>query len=350
MGRQHAVTFRIQARSTGRRFAGLGIGYCYDTDMRIVFMGSPEFALPTLRALAASDHEIVAVVTQPDRPAGRHHTFTPPAVKAEAINLGLAVLQPEKIGAPAAVDALRKLEPDVLVVAAFGQILSRAVLETPRRGSLNVHTSLLPKYRGASPVAAAILNGETVTGVTIMEIVRALDAGAIVAQVEEPVSPHDTTATLEARLAEAGARLLMQVLDDWAERRLEARPQDEAAASYAPLLKRADALVDWNKSAERLWREVRAFNPWPVAFTRWRGSELKLWQAWPLEGNSGSEPGTVLGTQRLPEDAGGAEGLVVQTGDGRLALVQVQLQGKKAVAAPDFVRGQRDITGARLGT
>jgi methionyl-tRNA formyltransferase len=316
--------------------------------MRIVFMGSPAFAVPTLRSLANSRHDVVAVVTQPDKPAGRGRAWTPPEVKLEAQRLGLPVMQPAKVSEPDAAEALRALEPDVIVVAAFGQILRKAVLEIPKRGSLNVHSSLLPRYRGASPVVAAILNGDEVTGVTIMEVVRALDAGPIVAMQEEPISPHDTAGSLEERLAVVGADLLMRVIDDWAEGRVEPRPQDDSKASYAPMLKRVDALIEWTRPASRLWREVRAYNPWPVAFTRWKGSELKVWEAWPLEGDTGEDPGVVTGIEPLPPEAGGGSAVVVQAGSGRLALIRVQMPGKKALPGVDFARGKRDLVGSRL--
>jgi methionyl-tRNA formyltransferase len=316
--------------------------------MRIVFMGSPAFALPALRALAASRHEVVAVVTQPDRPAGRGRTATPPPAKLEARRLGFDVLQPDNVSAPESVERLQELAPDVIVVAAYGQILRRSVLEVPKRGSLNVHASLLPKYRGASPIAAAILEGEDVTGVTIMEVVRALDAGPMVASVEEPISPHDTTASLEARLSGAGASLLLRVIDDWAGGRIQATPQDDSQATYAPMVKRADAVIDWSEPAERVWREVRAFNPWPVSHTFWRGQELKIWEAWPLPGGT-AQPGTVAGVESLPAEARGGRGVVVQAGEGRLALMRVQLPGRKALDGAEFVRGQRDLIGARLG-
>jgi methionyl-tRNA formyltransferase len=317
--------------------------------MRIVFMGSPEFALPTLQALAASRHEVVAVVTQPDRPAGRGRKLAPPPVKLAAQRLGLRVLQPANVSAVDSVAALAGLSPDVLIVAAYGQILRQAVLALPRRGSLNVHASLLPRHRGASPVAAAILAGDEVTGVSIMEVVRALDAGPVVAKAEEPVLPTDTTASLEPRLARLGADLLMRVLDDWAEGRLRATPQDDTQATYAPMLKRGDALIDWSKPALRLWREVRAYNPWPVSYTYFGGPELKVWEAWPLPAAGAAEPGTVFGLEKLPAEAGSSVGLAVAAGEGRLALVRVQAQGRKIVAAADFARGQRGLVGSRLG-
>ena len=259
--------------------------------MRLVLMGSPAFALPTLDALLASRHEIVAVVTQPDRPAGRGRAATSPPVKSAALAAGLAVLQPENVSSPESVEQLRGLAPDVLVVAAYGQILRQRLLDVPKRGLLNVHASLLPRHRGASPIAAAILAGDDVTGVTIMEVERALDAGPVAASVEEPITPDDTTATLEPRLATAGARLLDEVLEPWAEGRLVATTQDAGLATYAPQIKREDARLDWSLAAVELWRRARAFNAWPVAFTSYRGVELRIWRGWPLDGDSDEPPG-----------------------------------------------------------
>src|SRR5581483_5047413 len=318
--------------------------------MRIVFMGSPEFAVPTIRALLGSGHEIVAVVTQPDRPAGRGRAPTPPPAKVFALEHGLAVLQPGNVSSPPSVERLRGLEPDVIVVAAYGQILRERVLEVPRRGSLNVHASLLPRHRGASPVAAAILAGDEVTGVTIMEVVRALDAGPMVAKAEEPITPHDTTGSLEARLAEKGARLLVDVIDDWAAGRIVPEPQDDSLATYAPMLRRQDALIDWALPAVDLWRRVRAFNPWPVAHTWFGDAEVRILEAWPLKEESGAPPGTVLDPVALPPESGATgKAPVVQTRRGLLALISVQREGKRAMSGAEFARGQRGLIGARLG-
>jgi methionyl-tRNA formyltransferase len=318
--------------------------------MRVVFLGSPAFALPSLAALLASGQEVVAVVTQPDRPAGRGRQPSPPPVKTFAERAGLTVLQPEKVSAPESVEQLRALTPEVLVIAAYGQILRQAVLDVPRRGSLNVHASLLPRHRGASPIAAALLAGEDRTGVTIMEVVRALDAGPMVARVEEPILPADTTGSLEARLAEAGGRLLAQTLEPWAREEIKPQPQDESLATYAPLLKREDARIDWSRPAVDIWRQVRAYNPWPVAFTEWKGQELRVLEAYPIAGVGDGEAGTVIGERNLPEEASaGAKAPAVQTREGLLALLRLQLPGKKPVTGAEFVRGQRDFVGSRLG-
>ena len=317
--------------------------------MRLVLMGSPTFALPTLDALLASRHEIVAVVTQPDRPAGRGRAPSPPAIKTAALAAGLAVLQPENVSAPDSVERLRALSPDALVVAAYGQILRQRLLDLPGRGSLNVHASLLPRHRGASPIAAAIIAGDDVTGVTIMEIERGLDTGPVVARAEEPIASQDTTATLEPRLATAGARLLAEALDPWAEGRLQATPQDAGLATYAPLIKREDARLDWSLPAVAIWRRVRAFNAWPVAFTTFEGIELRIWRAWPLDGDSGAPPGSVLAVAPLPSEVDEAESFSVQTGSGRLAVLELQRSGRRALSGRDFLRGRPDLVGAVLG-
>jgi methionyl-tRNA formyltransferase len=223
-------------------------------------------------------------------------------------------------------------------------------LDVPKRGTLNVHPSLLPRWRGASPVAAAILAGDELTGVTIMEMVRALDAGPMVARLEVAISPHDTTGTLEARLAQDGADLLARNIDAWASRDLTPQPQDESLVTYAPQIQRQEGRIDWSQPATDIWRRVRAYSPWPAAFTTSHGEELKVWLAWPLEGDSAKAPGTVLGLERLPDEAREpAEALIVQTGAGRLALRSVQRAGRKATTGAEFLRGQRDLIDTRLG-
>jgi methionyl-tRNA formyltransferase len=319
--------------------------------MRIVFFGSPDFALPSLEALLESQHDVVAAVSQPDRPAGRGHAATAPPVKLLALSRGVPVLQPENVSSADSVKTLQALEPDVFIVAAYGQILRQRLLDVPRRGILNVHASLLPRHRGASPVAAAILAGDEITGVTLMEMVRALDAGPMVTRVEVPISPQDTTGTLEPRLASAGAALLAESVDAWAAGDLTSTPQDEALVTYAPQIKRADALLDWSLPAVDLWRRVRAFNPWPVAHTRWRGEELRILEAWPLPWESGEPPGTVLPASALPEEADDPEATFsVATTVGALAVRRLQRPGKRALSGAEFLRGQRDFVGQRLGS
>jgi methionyl-tRNA formyltransferase len=295
--------------------------------------------LPALEALLAlPEVEVVAVVTQPDRPAGRGHGTTAPPVKAAALERGLVVLQPENVSAPESIEALRKLAPDVAVVAAYGQILRQRFLELPVRGCVNVHASLLPRHRGASPIAASILAGDAVTGVTLMEVVRALDAGPMIARVEEPILDMDTTGTLEQRLSLAGGRLITEALLPWYEGALPSVAQDEAVVTYAPQLRREDARLDWSLPSIELWRRVRAFNPWPVAFTTCRGEELRVLEASPRPGDG--VPGTVVSI--------GADGPVVQCGEGRLTLRRVQRAGKRAQAGVEFVHGARELVGSVL--
>lgn len=321
----------------------------YNQSMRIIFLGSPAFAVPSLEALLATEHEVVAVITQPDRPSGRGHTLTPPPVKVAALERGLPVLQPERVSSEESLEQLRPLRPDVLVVAAYGQILRQRLLDLPARGSINVHASLLPRWRGASPIAAAILAGDEKAGVTIMEVVRALDAGPMVAKVEVPILPSDTTGSLESRLATEGAALLRETITPWAERRLLPEAQDESLVTYAPQVKREDARIDWRLPAVDIWRRVRAYNPWPVAFTTVLDEELRVFRAWPLEGDSSAAAGAVLGVETLPAAAEAPEGLTVQTGNGRLALIEIQKAGRRRTSGPEFFRGQRGLAGMRFG-
>ena len=318
---------------------------------RIVFFGSGVFALPSLTSLLDAKQEVVAVVTQPDRPAGRGHASTPPPVKLLGLAHGLPVLQPDNVSAPESVETLRALRPDVFVIAAYGQILRQRVLDLPSRGTLNVHASLLPRHRGASPVAAAILAGDEVTGVTIMEMIRKLDAGPMVSKVEVPITPFDTTGTLEPRLADAGAALLGQTLMPWCERHITPVPQDESLVTYAPQIRREDARLDWSLPAIDLWRRVRAYVPWPIAFTTLGRQELRILEAWPLSGDSGTVRGTVLPVEPLPSESvsPGLAAFSVQTSAGRLAILRLQRQGRAAMAGGDFLRGQRDLIGSVLG-
>jgi methionyl-tRNA formyltransferase len=315
--------------------------------VRIVFMGSPEFALPTLRRLIESEQDIVAVVCQPDRPAGRGRALRSPPVKELAEARGFPVLQPERVNAPDALAALRALAPDAIAIAAFGQILKQPLLDLPKRGALNVHASLLPRHRGASPVAAAILAGDEETGVTIMEVVLALDAGPVVAQRALDIEPEDTTGTLTAKLAQLGADLLIETLPAWERGEITSRPQDDARATYAPLVKPAAAIIDWSLSAVEVWRSVRAYNPWPVAKTTVAGEPLRILEAWPLDDEIAASAGTAL---RLPEGAGAAgAGFAVRCGRGLLAVVRAQRAGRRAVSGEELLRGWRDLLGKRLG-
>ena len=306
---------------------------------RIVFMGTPEFAVPALDALADA-HQVVGVITQPDRPAGRGRRLAPSPVKQVALERGLSLSQPHSLRTPEAVAQLSAWKPDVIVVAAFGQILPQDVLGLPPHGCLNVHGSLLPRWRGAAPVAAAILAGDEVTGVTIMQMDAGLDTGPVLAQREETILPDDTQATLEERLAYLGAELLVETLSAYLAGNLLPRPQPEEGATYAGQLRKEDGLLDWSRPAVELDRQVRAFTPWPGAFTTWRGQRLKVLRVVPLpEWHGDAPPGTVIVL---------ADGVVVATGEGALRLEEVQLAGKRPMDIAPFLRGQRDFAGSAL--
>lgn len=329
--------------------------------MRIVFMGTPTFAVPSLQALAdnaapghiwSSGLDLVGVVTRPDKPVGRGGTLVPPPVKVAAQEIGVPVYQPGSLRRPESLALLHHLAPDLIVVAAFGQILPPDVLELPAHGCLNVHASLLPRYRGASPIAAAILAGDAETGVTLMEMEEGLDTGPIVAQVATPIGDEETTGELSVRLAELGAELLVETLPVWLAGGIAPTPQDDAAATLTRLLRKEDGMLDWREPAAALDRQVRAYTPWPGAFTTWQGRQLKVLRARPLppEANPSAprEPGTVF----LAPDGTGPGGrgqLACQCCQGALALVMIQLEGKRALPAAEFLRGYASIVGARLG-
>ena len=311
-------------------------------------MGSPEFALPTLEQLAESEHDLVAVVTQPDRPAGRKRTLRPPSVKDFALAHGLTILQPERVNARSALDALRELAPDAIVIAAYGQILKQPFLEIPRRGVLNVHASLLPKHRGASPIAAAIIAGEQETGVTIIEVVLALDAGPALAAQPIAIDKSDTAGTLSEKLARLGADLLVKTLSAWERNEIAAAPQDDAEATFAPLVRAEDGVIDWSLPAVDVWRRVRAYNPWPIATTLVGDEPLRVLEAWPIELRGGGAPGTVFA---LPEGSGApaGAGFAVSCGTDAVAVVRAQRAGKRPLTGEELLRGWRGLVGRRLG-
>lgn len=298
-------------------------------------MGSPQFALPSLRALAAH-YPVVGVVTQPDRPAGRGRKLSPPPVKILAEELGLAVVQPRRLGEAQAMSQLRAWTPDLIVVAAFGQILRQEVLDLPPYGCLNVHASLLPRWRGAAPVQAAILNGEQETGVTIMKMDAGVDSGPILKQRALPIRPDDTGGSLSQRLAELGAELLLETLPAYLRGELTPHPQ-AGEASYAPMLKKKDGLLDFSLPAEVLARKVRAFHPWPGTFMPWRGELLKIRQAHPVAAARLAAAHAWPGRRTIWEDRP-----AVIAGDGLLVLDEVQPAGKRPLCGEDFLRGARD--------
>ena len=308
---------------------------------RVVFMGTPQFAVPSLRSLIDTQ-EVVGVVTQPDRPAGRGRRLQPSPVKLVAQEAGIPVYQPRSLRSEESAGPLYDWQPDVIVVAAFGQILRPHVLELPPKGCLNVHASLLPRWRGAAPIQHAILADDNQTGITLMQMDEGLDTGPVYIQEATAIRTADTAATLNDRLAALGADMLGQHLDDILRGQLQSQVQDESQTTYAPMIKKEDGRIDWNESASAIDRRIRAMTPWPGAFSKWEGQNLKILSARPLpELSLGSQPGTIT----LQDNE-----LLVQTGDGVLALDQVQLAGKKALNAQAFVRGRPQFAGALLGS
>jgi len=308
---------------------------------RIVFMGTPKFALPTLEKLCDA-YPVVGVVTQPDRPAGRGRRCVAPPVKQLAEAEGIPVFQPERLRTIEAIEHLRAWMPDLIVVAAFGQILPPTVLELPRFGALNVHSSLLPRWRGATPVQAALLAGDAVTGVTIMQMDAGLDTGPILAQRELPIYQDETAGELEERLAQLGAELLLEILPAYLSGELQPRPQPEEGVTLTRRLQKEATALDWQQPAWLLERQVRAFSPEPGAFTLWGEERLKILRARALpEGTSLPEaaPGTVFAQGSMP---------AVMTGEGALVLLQLQMAGKRPMNGDAFLRGKSAVLGSRL--
>ena len=313
--------------------------------LRIVFMGSPWFAVPALERLAGSGYDIAAVYTQPDRPAGRGRGITLSPVKQAAQTLGIAVLQPEKLNSPEIISNLAQLKPEIVIVAAFGQILPRAVLDLPRYGCINIHPSLLPRHRGASPIPAAILAGDEFTGVSIMKMDEKLDTGPVLTRAQIPVTGQDTTGTLTEKLALIAASLLDDVLVHLVRGELTPRPQDDAAATYCSTIDKKAGEIKWSEPADTIWRQVRAFQPWPGAFTMWQGKRLEILQGFPLPWRR-VEPGRIIDLAESGADITRNAGFAISTGDGALGVCFVKLEGKRAVSAHDFLRGQRNFIGS----
>ena len=300
--------------------------------VRVVFMGSPAFAVASLRGLAAAGYALVGVVTQPDRPAGRGGHLAPPEVKVVANGLGLPVIQPETLRDEVARAALAAWCPDLFVVAAFGKILPRAILAIPARGCINVHASLLPRWRGASPIAAAILAGDVEAGVSIMEMDPKMDAGGVIAQEAVRISGEDTTGTLETCLADLGAQLLIRTLPVWYDGAVAAEPQDERSASYCSLIKKEDGHLRATMAASEAERSVRAYNPWPGAFVSYQGQRLAIWRAHVEPGGEGLMPGATIVVAKRP---------AIVFRDGVLILDEVQPTGARRQSGQDFLNGQR---------
>ena len=305
--------------------------------MRIAFLGSPDFAVPALEALASA-YEVVGVITQPDRPAGRGRILAPPPVKSAALRLGLPVLQPSRLRSPEATADLARWEPDMIVVAAYGQILREDVLALPRHGCLNVHASLLPRWRGAAPIPAAIRAGDPVTGITIMRMDVGMDTGGILAQAPLDIGPEDTAASLTLRLAPLGAALLLDMLPGYLNGDVKPVAQDESRVTLAPLLKKEDGRLDLTRSAAELERQVRAFDPWPGTFLEWEGRRLSILRADVFDA-TGLPVGAVTRQGGFP---------AIGTARGQLILRQVQPAGRQPVPGDAFLRGTPAFVNARL--
>lgn len=317
---------------------------------RVVFLGTPDFAVPTLRALLETPHfQVVGVVTQPDRPAGRGQQLQMSPVKRVAQEAGVPVIQPLKVHDPAALEQLRAWEPDFLVVVAFGQILRPAVLAVPRIAPINVHASLLPRWRGAAPIQAAIRAGDQYTGVTTMIMDEGLDTGPILLQDCIPIDPRETGQTLHDKLAPLGALLLIHTLDWLLSGSIAPHPQPDnpALISYAPQLKKEDGALDWTASATAIDRHVRAFDPWPGTFTTWNGRRLKILAGVPAAADPGLAPGQVAETRGTSLSA--LSPLAIGTGEGVYLPTRLQLEGRQPLDAAAFLRGAPDLPGSTLG-
>jgi len=309
------------------------------TGMRIIFMGTPEFACPTLGTLIERGEQVVAVVTQPDRPKGRGQQTLPPPVKLLAEQHGIPVLQPVKVRHPDAIEEIRSLEPDLIVVVAFGQILPKALLEIPKYGCINVHASLLPRYRGAAPLNWCIINGESETGVTTMMMDVGLDTGDMLLKKSTPINPDEDTRSLHDRMSQVGAELLAETLDQLAAGGLAPEKQDDALTCYAPMLKKEDGQIDWSKDAASIKNLVRGMTPWPGAFSYLDEKLLKVYRVQAASGSG--NPGEVL--------SAGRDGIEIACGEGSIIIHELQLEGKKRLAAAEFLAGCKLEPGAALG-
>jgi methionyl-tRNA formyltransferase len=310
--------------------------------IRTVFMGTPQFAVTILESLLRSSYHVSAVYTQPDKPSGRSRPVVSPPVKKLALERQIPVIQPKTFKSSEVVEKLSSLQPELIIVAAFGFILPPEVLSLPKFGCLNVHPSLLPRHRGPSPVASAILCGDELTGVTIMLMDAGMDTGPILAQEKVGISFMNTTGSLSSKLADVGAGLLLETLPKWLGGELRPQAQDESQATYSTLITSKDAEMDWHLSAVELWRRVRAYNPWPSCYTWCQGKRLKVHKAIPFGDVTEGKIGEVVALAEPP-------GVGVVTKHGILGLCQVQLEGRREMSANDFVRGKRDFIGCVLG-
>lgn len=309
-------------------------------EVRTIFMGTPQFAVVILKSLLRSPYHVLAVYTQPDKPMGRGREVAWSPVKKLAGEHEIPIIQPKTLKSMEVVKELASFKPELIIVAAFGHILPEEVLSLPKFGCLNVHPSLLPRHRGPSPIAASILQGDQLTGVTLILMDEGMDTGPILAQRRVSISPEDTTGSLTEKLAELGAGLLLETLPKWLDGELKPQAQDESQATYSRVITSEDGKIDWRLPAEELWRRIRAYNPWPGCYTWWQGKRLKIHEAAPLSEAGNGGIGKVIA---LPPASVG-----VVTGRGVLELCQVQLEGKRQMRADEFVRGQRSFIGSIL--
>ena len=310
--------------------------------MRVIFMGTPDFATGTLEEIVKAGHEVVGVVTQPDKPKGRGKTMMPTPVKETALKYNLPVYQPKKVREPEFVELLRSLKPDVMVVAAFGQIITKEILEMPKYGCINVHASLLPAYRGAAPIQWAVINGDKESGVTIMQMDEGIDTGDMIEKAVVPIAEDETGGSLFDKLSHTGAKLCVKVLRDLEKGTAVGEKQpEESTTPYAKMIDKKMGEVDWKKSAKEIEQLIRGLNPWPSAYTKVHGKNLKLWKAKVLLETSQMNPGQIV---KVTKDS-----LAVQTGQGMLEIQELQLEGKKRMDTSSFLRGYTLAEGESLG-
>ncbi|MGD6816219.1 methionyl-tRNA formyltransferase [Metabacillus sp. 84] len=309
---------------------------------RIVFMGTPDFSVPVLRKLIDEGYNVVGAVTQPDRPKGRRKELTAPPVKTEALKNGIKVLQPEKIRNPKELDEVLSLQPDLIITAAFGQILPKELLEAPKHGCINVHASLLPELRGGAPIHYSILQGKEKTGITIMYMAEKLDAGDILTQKEVMITEEDNVGTLHDKLSKAGTELLSETLPLLLAGKLKPIKQDDSKATFASNIKREQEKIDWSKTGEEIYNHIRGLNPWPVAFTTLNGETIKIWQGEKVSSTHPADPGTVIGID--------SNGFAVATGNTTaIKITELQPAGRKKMSGEDYLRGSQLAPGLRLG-
>lgn len=309
---------------------------------KIVFMGTPDFSVPILQQLIQDGYEVIGVVTQPDRPVGRKRILTPPPVKVEALKHDIPVFQPEKIRQAEELDKILSLNPELIVTAAFGQILPKQLLEAPKYGCINVHASLLPELRGGAPIHYAIMQGKQKTGVTIMYMVEKLDAGDILTRIEVPIAEEDNVGTLHIKLSTAGAKLLSETLPLLLDGRLTPKPQNNEEATFAANIKREQEKIIWSRTGEEIYNHIRGLNPWPVAFTTLNGQVIKIWRAEKLTGQKSVTPGTILTIE--------PDGFSVSTGnETAIKIIELQPSGKTKMMSEQFLRGSKISIGTKLG-